>query len=215
MFDMGPYYLTALVYLLGPIKEVFCFASAGRPLRDILGKMTPTEIPTTYTGTIKFECGAIGTITMSFDTWKTSLPCLEVYGTEGSITVPDPNQFCGPIRIFDGNQLKQIVASVSEPHPAKLFTLLEKQDTCEKDAANEFPHSDDSMLNMRGIGVSDMAQALITNRPTRMSAEMSLHVVEALNAFDRSASDGVPYTMTTTFSRTAPMGKDWMLWEVR
>ena len=215
MFDMGPYYLTALVYLLGPIKEVFCFATSGRPLRDILGKMTPTEIPTTYTGTIKFECGAIGTITMSFDTWKTSLPCLEIYGTEGSLTVPDPNQFGGPIRVFDGNELKHIVAAVTEPHPAKLFTMIEKQDTCEKEVENEVPHSEDSMLNMRGLGVSDMAQALLEQRPTRMSAEMSVHVVEALNAFNRSASTGVPYTMTTTFTKTLPMAKDWALWEIR
>lgn len=215
MFDMGPYYLTALVYLLGPIKEVFCFAASGRPLRNIMGKMTQTEIPTTYTGTIKFECGAIGTITMSFDTWKTSLPCLEVYGTEGSITVPDPNQFCGQIRFFNGNELSELVAEVAEPHPAKLFTMLEKQDTCEKDIVNEFPHSEEYMTNMRGLGVSDMAQALLDHRETRMSAEMSLHVVEALNAFNRSADTGMPYVMTTTFSKTMPMGKDWKLWEVQ
>lgn len=55
MFDMGPYYLTALVYLLGPMKEIFCFAASGRPLRNILGKMTQTEIPTTYTGIIKLN----------------------------------------------------------------------------------------------------------------------------------------------------------------
>ena len=152
---------------------------------------------------------------MSFDTWKTSLPCLEVYGTEGSITVPDPNQFCGKIRCFNGNELSELVAEVTEPHPAKLFTMLEKQDTCEKNIVNEFPHSEDDMTNMRGLGVSDMAQALLDHRETRMSAEMSLHVVEALNAFDRSASAGVPYIMTTTFSKTMPMGKDWKLWEVQ
>lgn len=215
MFDMGPYYLTALVYLLGPIKEVFCYTAAGRPVRNILGKMTETEVPTTYTGTIKFECGAIGTITMSFDTWKTSLPCLEIYGTDGSITVPDPNQFCGSIRIFDGNELNEIVAKVTEPHPAKLFTMLEKQDICERDAVNEFPHGEDAMLNMRGLGVSDMAQALLSHRDPRMSAEMSLHVVEALNAFDQSAASGKPYVMTTSFEKTEPMKKDWALWEVK
>jgi len=215
MFDMGPYYLTALVYLLGPIETISCFTASGRPVRNILGTETRTEVPTTYTAIVRFACGAIGTMTMSFDTWSTSLPLLEVYGTEGSIYCPDPDSFSGKVVYYDGNQLKNIVEAVTEPHPAKIITMVTNQHKCQSEVEPEFPFDPDPHCNMRGLGVSDMAQSLIDGRPSRLSAEISLHVVEALNAFEESAETGAPYKMTTTCTPTEPMGKDWSLWEVR
>ncbi len=215
MFDMGPYYMTALVYLLGPIKRISCFTTKGRPVRNILGTMTETEVPTTYSGIMEFVNGAVGTVTMSFDTWKSALPCIEVYGTEGTVSVPDPDSFGGPVRMFDGSKLKSIVEAVTEPHPAKIITMVTNQDKCEEEVAIEFPVNPEHRGNMRGLGVSDMAQALIDGRKSRMSESISLHVVEALNAFEESAKTGTCYEMKSTCEPTEAMGKDWALWEVR
>ena len=215
MFDMGPYYLTALIYLLGPIKRISCFTASGRPVRDILGTDTESEVPLTYTAIMEFVCGAIGTVTMSFDTWSTSLPHLEIYGTEGSVYAPDPDSFGGPVTLFDGAQLKGIVDSVTDPHPAKIIAMVTNEPNCKAEVENEFPVNPEHRANMRGLGVSDMAKVITDNRPSRMSEGISLHVVEALNAFEESAESGVPYVMKSTCSTTEPMGKDWALWEIK
>lgn len=215
MFDMGPYYLTALVYLLGSIRSISCFAVKGRPVRNILGNQVESEVPTTYTAILSFVCGAVGTMTMSFDTWKTRLPLLEIYGTEGSMEVPDPNGFGGKVEIFDGNKLRSIVDSVKDPFPAKLIAMMQNQANCTDEIRSEFAEDPDPQGNMRGLGVSDLAQAIRFHRQPRVSEAVSLHVVEALNAFEISARSGVVYEMTTKAERTEPMGKDWKLWEVR
>lgn len=215
LFDMGPYYLTALIYLLGPIKRISCFTASGRPVRNILGTETESEVPTTYTAIAEFVCGAIGTVTMSFDHWDTSLPLLEIYGTKGSLYCPDPDSFNGPVTVYDGQKLKGIVDAVTAPHPAKIIAMVTNQGSCKEEAAMEFPENPEHRANMRGLGVTDMAQALIDGRKSRLSAEISLHVVEALNAFELSAKTGAPYVMTTSCERTEPMGKDWALYEIR
>ena len=212
---MGPYYLTALIYLLGPIEEISCFATSGRPMRNILGKMQQTEVSTHYTAIIKLCNGATGTVTMSFDIWNSSLPLLEFYGTKGSITAPDPNYFSGPVQFFDGEKLKDIVDRVQEPHPAKVITMIENTESCLNEIDLMFPFEPTHNVNMRGLGVSDMAVALLNNRKSRLSSDLSLHVVEAMQAFDISASSGKPYKMTTTCVITDPMDKNWKLWEVK
>ncbi len=214
MFDMGPYYLTTLVTLLGPIKRVACFTTVGRKERNILGTMTETQVPTHYSGIVEFACGATGNINMSFDVWDSSLPCLELYGSKGSMTVPDPNAFGGQVTLFDGEKLEQVVGAVTEPHPAKIIAMMTQREGCRETLEPMFPADPDPRGNMRGLGVSDMAQALIDGRPSRLSPEISLHVVEALNAFAASAKDGGVYEMTTTCERPEPMGQDWGLWEV-
>ena len=79
----------------------------------------------------------------------------------------------------------------------------------------EFPEIPDPRGNMRGLGVADLAQALADGRAPRLSPEISLHVVEALNAFEESAKSGLVYEMKSTCGSTEPMGRDWALWEVR
>lgn len=215
LFDMGPYYLTALVYLLGPIKRISCFTTIGRKVRNILGTPKETEVDTTYTGIMEFACGAVGTVYMSLDTWDASLPLLEIYGTEGTLYVPDPNFFQGSVKLLDGKKLGAMVDAVTAPHPAKLITLMSHQKDGIEDVPMEFPHNENPQENFRGLGVSDMAQAILTGRPSRMNESVSLHVVEALCAFDQSAKTGQAYEMKTTCERTAPMEKDWALWEVK
>lgn len=215
MFDMGPYYITALAALLGPIKSIACFTATGRPVRNILGVEQETEVPTHYTGIMTFECGAVGSINMSFDTWNSDLPCMEIYGTAGSLSVPDPNGFGGPVMLYDGSKLKGIVEKVTEPHPAKLITMVTNQKTCLEEIPLMFPADPDPRGNMRGLGASDMAQALMDGRESRLSSALSVHVVEALNAFEIAANTNSVYEMTTTCERPEPMGRCWDLWEVR
>ena len=215
MFDMGPYYITTLVTLLGPIKKVACFTATGRPIRNILGTETKTEVPTHYTAIVEFECGVVGTITMSFETWDSELPCMEIYGTEGSISVPDPNSFGGNVKVYDGKMLADIVGAVKEPHPAKIITMMTNRKNCSKEQPLLFATDSDPRFNMRGLGVSDMAAALLTGRSSRLREDISLHVVEALNAFENASNGNCVYEMTTTCERPEPMCKDWALWEVK
>ncbi|MBQ7149301.1 MAG: Gfo/Idh/MocA family oxidoreductase [Pseudobutyrivibrio sp.] len=218
MFDMGPYYLTTLVSLLGPIKQISCFAKKARPVRIINGKDFPTEMPTHYTGLVEFVNGAIGTITMSFDTWKANLPCCEIYGTKGSVNVPDPNLFAGEIKLFDGMKLKNIIDNYDEVPPVpvlpKLFAMVTKTAECEEVKPSLYPSPEDIRTNMRGLGVSDIAQGLIDGRKSRLDEELSLHIVEALNAFEISSQTGKVYEMTTTCQRPEPMEQGKELWQV-
>ena len=107
MFDMAPYYLTALVNLLGPVARVTGFARATHPTRTITsekkkGKVIPVETPTHFSTTLQFRSGAIGTMIMSFDMFRGDLPRLEVYGSEGTLSVPDPNRFDGEVKVKVG-----------------------------------------------------------------------------------------------------------------
>ncbi|MDI6828220.1 MAG: Gfo/Idh/MocA family oxidoreductase, partial [Armatimonadota bacterium] len=104
MFDMGPYYLTALVNLIGPVRRVTGSARITFPERIIgsepkRGTVIKVDVPTHVAGVMDFANGAVGTIITSFDVWAANLPRIEIYGTEGSLSVPDPNTFGGPVRI--------------------------------------------------------------------------------------------------------------------
>ena len=105
MFDMGPYYLTALVNLLGPVKSISAMAQSSFAERVIsnpnnrFGEKIPVDVPTHVSGNLGFASGAIGTLIVSFDVWGSQLPRIEIYGSEGTILVPDPNTFGGPVYI--------------------------------------------------------------------------------------------------------------------
>src|SRR5579862_9056442 len=104
MLDMGPYYLTALVNLMGPVKRISGSTRITFPLRTIRsepkrGEVVEVETPTHIAGIMDFANGAIGEITTSFDVWHSKLPCISIYGTEGSMIVPDPNGFGGEILV--------------------------------------------------------------------------------------------------------------------
>ncbi|SIS93682.1 Gfo/Idh/MocA family protein [Alicyclobacillus vulcanalis] len=167
MFDMGPYYLTALVHLLGPIRRVtgtaqttFAERVVGSPNR--FGERIPVEIPTHVQGLLEFERGATGVIVTSFDVWHAELPRIEIYGTEGTLAVPDPNYFGGTVRVRrrGADEWTQV---------PPLFGFAD---------------------NFRGLAVADMALAVSHGRPHRASGELALHVVEVMEAIHTSASEG-------------------------
>lgn len=165
LFDMGPYYLTSLITMLGPVKSVFGFARisfkerliTSQPLNGTKIKVTT---PTHLTGQVEFKQGTVASVTMSFDVWGHHLPMLEVYGTEGSLCCPDPNTFGGEVLLLKpGKQWE----------PVKLS------------------HSDKTG---RGFGLAHMAKAIVDRRLNRQNGEMALHLVEVMEAFYTSNRTG-------------------------
>jgi predicted dehydrogenase len=184
MLDMGPYYITDLVNLLGPVARVAGMTSMLRTTRTITSKplrgtTIPVEVPTHVAGTLEFVSGAIVQICMSFDvTAHRHLP-IEIYGTMGTLAVPDPNWFGG-----------QIEFAAERDKWRKLKT--------------DMPYADG---NHRSIGVADMAHAIRSNRPHRASGELALHVLEVMEGLDCSSRIGRSVAITTRPERPAPLGE--------
>ncbi|GIF25664.1 putative dehydrogenase [Actinoplanes tereljensis] len=178
LLDMGPYYLSALVHLLGPITAVTGAASRLRDTRVIgsgprAGSTVPVEVDTHVTGVLHHANGALSTITTSFDAVRTTAAPIEVHGETGTLAVPDPNRFDGDVRLFelgadDWRTLDPMAGYV--------------------DAA-------------RGIGVLDM----VLSPEPRASGELALHVLEAMTSLLRSAAEGRRIELTTTAERPAPV----------
>jgi len=170
MFDMGPYYLTALVSLLGSVKSVSGMTGMAFEERTItskkkFGKKVKVEVPTHITGLMEFENGVLGNIITSFDVWGHHMPRIEIHGTEGSLSVPDPNTFGGPVYIKTSNMKDW------EEIPVVL------------------PYGE----NSRGIGVSDMADAMQNGRSNKASGRMALHVLELMHGFHIAADQKKNY----------------------
>lgn len=186
MFDMGPYYLTALIALLGPIKRLSGSTRISYPERTILsqpkaGKKIAVKCDTHIAGTIDFETGAIGSITTTFDAFGGSvLPHIEIYGSEGTILVPDPNHFGGKVQ-------------------------LRKKDEAE---FVDVPLIKGYTENARGLGVADMAKAIINGENHRANGELAYHVLEAMHGFHDASNSGVYYTMESTCRKPKPFSVD-------
>ena len=181
LFDMGPYYLTALVHALGPIRRVAALCGRGVDTRRIgseprAGEPIPVEVDTHAAGVLEFHGGGVATVVMSFDVWRHSNRWLEIHGVEGSLSAPDPNRFGGPVRVSEGGGEWQ-----------------------------EAPLTHGYTDNMRSIGLADLCAGLRMGRPHRCSGELALHVLEAMEAFGRSARDGVHVALTTRPERPAPL----------
>jgi predicted dehydrogenase len=182
MFDMGPYYLTALVNLLGPVRRVTGMTGISFPVRTITsakkyGTRIQVEVPTLVTGLMEFESGAIGTIIMTFDVWTHQMPWIEIYGSEGTLRCPDPNTFGGvPL-------LKRVGAEEWSAMPLT-YGFAE---------------------NSRGIGVADMATALTHGGSFRPQSELAYHVLDIMQAFHESAASGKHVDLQSRCSRPEPM----------
>ena len=182
MFDMGPYYLTDLVQLIGPIKRVAGATRISFPTREITseplrGTLVEVEIPTHIAGTLEFANGAIATMTASFDVWANNLPLLEIHGSKGSISVPDPNGFGG-------------VPRIRRAHSGEWEDV-------------ELTHG--YVDNARGIGMADMVRAMQTGRDHRCNERVAYHVLDAMHAFHDSSDSGQFVELSSTCERPAAM----------
>ena len=182
MLDMGPYYITDLIQLLGPIASVM--GSVAKPRLERLitseplnGTLIPVEVPTHVAGILEFVSGAVVSIVMSFDVPKHNHAPIEIYGTEGSLIVPDPNKFGGEVSVAKPGGDWQPVAHTHG------------------NVDGEF----------RSIGVADLAAAIATGRPHRASGALALHALEAMEAFQMSADEGRRIKLGTTVERPAMM----------
>lgn len=184
VLDMAPYYLTALVNLIGPIKRVCAITTkahqsriASSPERE--GEVLPVEVNTHASGTLEFHSGAIITAIFSFDVHAADHSPIQLYGTQGSIKVPDPNTFGGPVQ-----------------------RLIAKDKAREwKGVELTLPYSE----NTRSIGVADMALAILNKRPHRASGALAFHVLEVMHAFDKSSESGLTIEIESQPERPAAL----------
>jgi predicted dehydrogenase len=182
LFDMGPYYLTALVNLIGPVRRVSGFANITFPERRITsqpkyGKKIKVETPTHIAGTMEFENNALCTLVTSFDVWGHHMPHIEIHGTLGSLSVPDPNTFGGPV----------------------LFRSSKAPDW------NPIPIPFKYTENSRGIGVADMAEALSKRGKPRASGELTYHVLDVMHSFLDSAKAKKHIAVQSTCQKPAAL----------
>ncbi|MBA2278623.1 MAG: Gfo/Idh/MocA family oxidoreductase [Chloroflexia bacterium] len=185
LFDMGPYYLTALTSMLGPVRRVAATARASFPERRITseskrGQKIPVNTPTHIVATLDFAAGPLASLAASFDVWETTHATLVIYGSEGTLALPDPNTFGGPVRLLRAGGKEW----------------------------EEQPLTHDFTDNSRGIGVADMASAMREGRPHRASGEMAYHVLEVMHGCLESSLAGQHIELESRFDRPAALPRD-------
>lgn len=185
MLDLGPYYLTAMVFFLGPVARVAGLSNRAFGRRRIEngprdGEWIGVDVDTHVQGMLQFESGAIGSITMSFDVWDSEMPRFEIYGTDGTICIPDPDPVHGA-NIFQGEvwyRTRDTSRWTHQPRPAG----RERWQVAE----NTHGLNEDS----RGIGLIEMAQAIREGRAPRASGDLAYHVLEVMSGILDSPGSG-------------------------
>ncbi len=202
MLDMGPYYITALVQLLGEAKGLMGMTTRSFPHRLItsephLGETIDVDVDTWLSGNIEFSSGAIAQVFTTFDVHYTAQSRFEVYGTKGSLMVPDPNTFGGPVLLLRPED----AAAAPKTDPG-----LRRQGVPDFYAGwKEMPLLYDYAVNSRGLGLADMAKALRAGRDHRANYQQQRHVLEIMTGFSKSWEQRKYVAMETKYTRTAPM----------
>ena len=193
VIDMGPYYLTALVNLLGPAKSVTSISSKDKRKRTIgigpkKGKKISVKCPTTYFSTINFKNGTTIRLTLSFDVISHLRNHIELYGDNGSMIVPDPNMFGGSVMI------SKKLGSKWKNYKTNKMILGKINIRTQSSRANESPTN----ANYRGVGISEMIDYIKKKKKHRCSDELSLHVLNIIEGIHVSAKTGNSFTIKTT-----------------
>jgi predicted dehydrogenase len=182
LFDMGPYYLTSLVTFFGPVVRVS--GATSRSVRErtvatgpLAGSSIPVEVDTHVTAILEHASGVISTVTVSFEVWATRTPKFEVYGTAGTIAVPDPNMFSDTVQLA----------------------------TADDREFHEVPVAAGYADAGRGYGLADMARAIETDRPHRASGELAFHVLEIMESVIRAGATHTVVELASTVERPAPV----------
>lgn len=193
VIDMGPYYLTALVNLLGPAKEVQGSFMYGVKYRTIgigpkKGKKIKVHCPTTYLSTITFENGSIIRVTLSFDVIAHQRNHIELYGSKGSMIVPDPNMFGGSVFTCTklGNPWKEFK---TEKMPLGKINIRSKSLRANESSTN---------ANYRGVGLAEMAYCIENKKLNRCSGELSVHVLDIIQSTMKASTTGKKQKIKTT-----------------
>ena len=170
VLDMGPYFITMLVNVLGSVSAVSAFSRIGTPTRKVSAPNRRVDVievttPTHAAAILEFASGTACSMTLSFDIWDSNLPFIEIYGEKGTLSLPDPNRFDGDVSIkLHDDADWRVLPPVFEP-------------------SGDPEDMDVQML--RGIGVADLVGSLAGN-PHRASGELAHHVLEVLEAIQTS-----------------------------
>ncbi|MCQ2429695.1 MAG: Gfo/Idh/MocA family oxidoreductase [Clostridia bacterium] len=195
LFDMGPYYITALINLLGGIKSVYGYAHTSYPTRLITadphkGEIIEVNTPTHIESFLHFDSGITVSLLTSFDIFSTRQTNIEIYGTKGTLYVPDPNCFGGNLVLKNGEA------------GAATAIIFHNGETGKDET---YPVTFDYAENSRCLGLDDIAVAIETGRPGRTTCKQTFHVLETMAGVLKSAESGLPYVMSSHFDREAPM----------
>jgi predicted dehydrogenase len=204
MLDMGVYYMTALISLLGPVNRVLGNTKRYFDKRTITsqpkyGQEIDVDIDTHITGVMEFKNNVTATIMMSFDVWDPTLPRIEIYGKEGTLYMNDddpyggPNIFGGSVRIRRGKESDWLEYPSSLPRKEQMSPL------------EDMPLLYDYNENSRGVGLADMIYAIQSGRKNRASGEMAYHVLEAMFGFFKSSEQGKYCEMESTCEKPEPL----------
>jgi predicted dehydrogenase len=198
VLDVGPYYVTDLIQLVGPVKRVTAFTGMARASREVTaegpykGTSVKVGTPTTIHGVLEFHNGAIVTIGASWDVYSHGHHNIELYGTEGSVYVPDPNFFGGDVVITDQSGTKTTVTPWDHP-----FGI-----------ANQDNSNGPRRANYRTAGLADMMAAVEAGRPARCGLDVALHAVDIMTSLLKAGESGQVLTLTTTCERPAALGPE-------
>ena len=209
LYDMGPYYVTALLSLLGPVKRVCAMATKAGETRTVpsgpsKGQVLPVDVDTHINAILEFVCGAQVTLTCSFDVWDSELPRMEIYGTEGTVLIDEKDPISGP-NLFGGDTLMR---TPDQYRWADAERRPENVNAPWPVVPNSHPYNSVSHAeNPRGIGLVDLVYALEEGRKPRASGEMALHSLEVMECILKSAHEHVFCEPTTTFEQPKPL--DW------
>ena len=193
VLDVGPYYVTNLIQLIGPVKRVGALASIPTKERVILseprrGEKIVVETPTTIHAVLEFASGAVVTLGASWDVWHHKHTNMELYGEKGSLHVPDPNFFGGDLLVTNE---EKVVDAPKWDHPLGI--------------SNQQANDGRALANYRAAGLADMAIAILEGRPHRCSLEMALHAIDVMTSILKSAETGKFVELTTTCERPAAL----------
>jgi predicted dehydrogenase len=194
MLDLGPYYIAALINLLGPVKRVGALTGMARKVRIIAsaprqGEKIKVTTPTTINALLDFASGAQVTLSTSWDVYAHRHQPIELYGTEGAMFLPDPNFFGGGVEIAGRDGEVKPLAPWDHPFAP----------------ANE-DHPNGKRANYRAAGLADLAQAILGKRDPRCSLDRALHAVDIMTSILKSGETGRFIALRTTCTRPKPLG---------
>ena len=197
VFDMGPYYLSALVTLLGPVASVQATGQIGfeerivtTPSSPARGQKIKVETLTNVHALLDFASGAHVTVLASWDVWKHGVPPIELHGQKASLRLPDPNWFGGDLQIAGQNEEWRVIQTDD-----KTFGV------------RNWPKAGPKFVNDRGLGLAEMARAIVDQRPHRANGDVALHVLAVMAGILKAATAGKRATISPTCARPAPLGE--------
>ena len=197
IMDMGPYYIANLINLLGPVARVGALTSSASQTRtigsgDLAGQTVPVKTPSNIQSLMEFQSGATISFSASWDVWHHKRNHFELYGTEGTLYVPDPNFFGGALQMAGTDGVLHDVAPWEHP-----FGVI-----------NDVSHQGAPLANYRTAGLADMVAAIAAGRDTRCSLERTLHGVDVMTSILKSGETGQFITLSTTCTRPEALGPE-------